>query len=83
VHVRSGAPEALRAALLRPGVDVRALEPGLLEVHGLSGRQIGEAALEEGIVLDELIPQQASLEDAFMALTGESVDYRALAEEVA
>ena len=79
VHVRSEAAETLRGALVRPGVDVRALDPGLLEVHGLTGRQIGEIALEEGIVLDELTPQQASLEDAFMALTGDAVDYRAAA----
>src|SRR4051794_6573769 len=63
VHVRSDSAEELRAALTRPGVDVRALEPGRLEVHGLTSRQIGEIALEERIVLDELVPQQASLED--------------------
>jgi ABC-2 type transport system ATP-binding protein len=79
VHVRSAAAEALRGALVRPGVEVRALDPGRLEVHGLTGREIGEIALEEGIVLDELTPQQASLEDAFMALTGDAVDFRAAA----
>jgi ABC-2 type transport system ATP-binding protein len=77
VHVRSESAEALRGALRRPGVDMRMLEPGWLEVHGLTSRQIGEIALEERIVLDELTPQQASLEDAFMALTGRAVDYRA------
>jgi ABC-2 type transport system ATP-binding protein len=77
VHVRSDAAEALRSALERPGVEVRALEPGRLEVHGLTSRQIGEIALEERIVLDELTPRQATLEDAFMALTGQAVDYRA------
>jgi ABC-2 type transport system ATP-binding protein len=77
VHVRSDSAEELRAALERPGVGVRALERGRLEVHGLTSREIGEIALDERIVLDELTPQQASLEDAFMALTGEAVDYRA------
>ena len=77
VHVRSESAEQLRGVLERPGVEVRALAPGRLEVHGLRSRQIGEIALEERIVLDELIPQQASLEDAFMALTGQAVDYRA------
>jgi ABC-2 type transport system ATP-binding protein len=77
VHVRSESAEALRSALQRPGADVRMLEPGRLEVHGLTSRQIGEIALEERIVLDELTPQQASLEDAFMALTGGAVDFRA------
>jgi ABC-2 type transport system ATP-binding protein len=88
VLVRSESTERLRGALAGPGVRVDALGPGQLEVHGLSGRRIGEVALEEGIVLDELTPRQATLEDAFMALTGESVDFRAasvplVGEEVA
>jgi ABC-2 type transport system ATP-binding protein len=78
VFVRTAPSEAsLRDALARPGVRIDALGPGQLEVHGLSSRQIGEIALEAGIVLEELTPRQASLEDAFMALTGESVDFRA------
>jgi ABC-2 type transport system ATP-binding protein len=85
VLVRSESAEVLRGVLDRPGVRIDAVGPGQLEVHGLSGRQIGQVALEEGIVLDELTPRQATLEDAFMALTGESVDYRAplVGEEVA
>ena len=77
VHVRS--PEALELedVLRRQGVDVRRVGEGLLEVSGLSGRQIGEAALQARIVLCELTPQQASLEQAFISLTGESVEYRA------
>ena len=41
--------------------------------------QIGEIALREGVALEELTPRQASLEDAFMALTGDSVDFHAVA----
>ena len=33
--------------------------------------------LREGVALEELTPRQASLEDAFMALTGDSVDFHA------
>jgi ABC-2 type transport system ATP-binding protein len=47
------------------------------EVHGLAAEAIGDAALVSGIVLHELSPRQASLEDAFMELTGESIEYRA------
>jgi len=54
---------------------------GLLEVSGLTGEQIGELALEARIVISELTPLQASLEEAFMSLTGESVEYRASAGE--
>ena len=73
-----------RAARRRwPGAsaEVQSIEEGLLEVSGLTGEQIGEIALEARIVISELTPQQASLEEAFMSLTGESVEYRASAGE--
>jgi ABC-2 type transport system ATP-binding protein len=37
---------------------------------------IGDLALAEGVALHELAPQSASLEEAFMELTDESVEYR-------
>ena len=77
VHVRSPETLELEDALRRQGVNVKRAGEGLLEVNGLSGRQIGEAALRARIVLSELTPQQASLEQAFISLTGESVEYRA------
>jgi len=77
VLVRSARSEVLQRALARPGVVIEPLGSELLEVHGLSGRQIGEVALREGVALDELTPRQATLEDAFMALTGDSVDFHA------
>jgi len=58
-------------------VVVRTLDDGAFEVHGLSAREIGEAALRAGVALHELTPQQATLEDAFMALTDGAVDFRA------
>jgi ABC-2 type transport system ATP-binding protein len=50
---------------------------GTLEVDGSKAEQIGELAARHGIVLHELSPQQASLEEAFMQLTAESVEYHA------
>jgi len=47
----------------------------VLEVDGLSAQQVGEAAAENGIVLHELAPQQASLEEAFMELTRDAVEF--------
>ena len=49
---------------------------GELEVTGLTAAQIGDAANEAGIALHELTPQQASLEEAFMTLTREEVEYK-------
>jgi ABC-2 type transport system ATP-binding protein len=38
---------------------------------------VGEVAFGAGIILDELTPQRASLEQAFMEMTKDSVDYAA------
>jgi ABC-2 type transport system ATP-binding protein len=77
VIVRS--PEATRLAelLSRPEVAITAKEPTLLEVHGLSAPEIGAAAAAAGVVLHELTPLSASLEEAFMELTKDDVEYHA------
>jgi ABC-2 type transport system ATP-binding protein len=77
VHVRAPDTAALADALAGPGVTIDRLGSELLAVHGLSSRAIGEAAARESLVLHELTPQQATLEEAFMALTGDSVEYHA------
>jgi ABC-2 type transport system ATP-binding protein len=77
VHVRSPQGEDLRRLLGGPGVDVTSLEAGLLEVRGLTAEQIGESAAANQIVLHELTPHQASLEEAFMVLTHEETEFKA------
>jgi ABC-2 type transport system ATP-binding protein len=77
VRVRSPQAAELARLLAGPEVTVEALEPGLLDVRGLRAQQIGEAAAANGLVLHELTPQQASLEEAFMVLTREDVEYQA------
>jgi ABC-2 type transport system ATP-binding protein len=79
VVVRSPQIEALRGHLVGADVTVVALEPGLVEVHGLTAQQIGEAAARHKIVLHELTPQQASLEEAFMDLTRDDVEFKTAA----
>jgi ABC-2 type transport system ATP-binding protein len=78
VLVRTPQAEELRRALAAAQATVDSPERGLLEVHGLTSAEVGTVAAREGIVLHELIPQTASLEDAFMRLTGDSVEYHAL-----
>ncbi|MGA8746556.1 MAG: ATP-binding cassette domain-containing protein [Solirubrobacterales bacterium] len=75
VRVRS--PQATRLAelLAGAGVAIEALEPSVIEVRGIDSEQIGATAAESDIVLYELTPQQASLEEAFMELTGDAVEY--------
>jgi ABC-2 type transport system ATP-binding protein len=50
---------------------------GALVVEGLNAPAIGELAARERLVLHELTPQRASLEEAFMELTRDSVEYGA------
>jgi ABC-2 type transport system ATP-binding protein len=81
VLVRSPELERLRTELVGPGVSFEAGERGGLEVHGLTTEQVGNAAGAAGIVLHELTPQQASLEEAFMNLTRDDVEFAAELEE--
>jgi ABC-2 type transport system ATP-binding protein len=84
VRVRSPQVAELRALLAGPDVGVVDVEQGVIEVAGLTAEQIGDLAAEHGLRLHELTPQQASLEEAFMELTRDDLEYRAsLAEEVA
>jgi ABC-2 type transport system ATP-binding protein len=77
VHVRSPQAAELEAQLTGPDVTVTGLAEGLLEVRGLTAAQIGAAAAANRLVLHELTPQQASLEEAFMTLTREEVEFKA------
>jgi ABC-2 type transport system ATP-binding protein len=81
VHVRSTQAGELAGVLAQRAGQVQHIDGELLEVSGLTGQQIGEIALQAGIVICELTPQQASLEEAFMSITGESVEYRASVDE--
>jgi ABC-2 type transport system ATP-binding protein len=82
VRVRSPQAKKLRELVLGPGITVTSSSPGVLEVSGATAERIGEVAAAHGLVLHELTPQQASLEEAFMELTREEVEFKAL-EEVA
>ena len=48
-----------------------------MQVTGLTSAEIGHRASAAGVVLFELSPITASLEEAFMALTHDAVEYRA------
>ena len=74
--VRTPQAEQLASAVESRGALVRTLEPGLLEVSGLAAAQVGETALAAGVVLHELTPISASLEEAYLALTQDEVEYR-------
>ena len=76
VRVRTLQPEELREAMRPSGATVVQEEDGALSVSGLSAQEIGDIAFDRRLALHELSPQLASLEEAFMELTQDSVEYR-------
>ncbi|MFG2316745.1 MULTISPECIES: ABC transporter ATP-binding protein [Streptomyces] len=77
VRIRTPQREQLLDALHGAGVAVVEAGEGVLEVDGDKSEAVGELAARQQIVLHELSPQRASLEEAFMQLTAESVEYHA------
>jgi ABC-2 type transport system ATP-binding protein len=75
VFVRSPQADRLRQLLTGPGVTVTSAAAGQLDVVGLTSDHIGDVAAANAIAVHELTPQQASLEEAFMALTRDAVEY--------
>ncbi|WP_191094986.1 ABC transporter ATP-binding protein [Streptomyces kanamyceticus] len=77
VTVRTPDAAGLTAALTAEGAAVRPVQDGALSVTGLPAARIGELACRGGVPLHELSPRTASLEEAFMELTADSVEYTA------
>ncbi len=78
VRVRTPQATQLRELVLGPDVSVVSDEAGVLEVQGLTSEAVGEIAAANGIVLHELVPMQASLEEAFMELTRDDVEFKSI-----
>ncbi len=76
VTVRTPEATRLRELLLGPDVTVTTEHPDVLGVDGLTAEHIGTIAWQQQIPIFELTVQQASLEEAFMTLTNDSVEYR-------
>jgi ABC-2 type transport system ATP-binding protein len=92
VHVRSPQAAELAARLREAGATVRAgstspaaaapvpgagTGPDVIEITGMDSAEVGRLAAAHGIALSELTPVRASLEEAFMELTRDSVEYQA------
>jgi len=75
VLVRTPDAGKLTAGLAEEGAEISKAEDGALIVLGLEAPRIGELAAAAQIVLHELTPQRASLEEAFMELTSDSVEF--------
>ncbi|TWP52916.1 ABC transporter ATP-binding protein [Lentzea tibetensis] len=77
VKVRSPQLGALGPLLVDKGFTVRDNGDTSLSVSGATSDQIGDIVAANGFVLHELSPQRGSLEEAFMQLTGDAVEYHA------
>jgi ABC-2 type transport system ATP-binding protein len=77
VRVRTPSADQLVRAVGAKGATAGTGDDGSIEVRGMSAEQIGDLAFSEGIRLHELATVRASLEEAFMELTADSVEYRA------
>jgi ABC-2 type transport system ATP-binding protein len=75
VRVRSPRATELRDLLVHHGASVTSEEPSVLQVSGLAVETISELASRAGLALHELTPQRASLEQAYMELTREAVEF--------
>jgi ABC-2 type transport system ATP-binding protein len=76
VRVRTPQPELLAKAVAADGGS-SSFADGALTVQGLNAAQVGDLAFDSGVRLHELAVVRASLEAAFMELTGDSVEYHA------
>jgi ABC-2 type transport system ATP-binding protein len=76
VTVRTPSVAELRSLLLGPDITVSSDGSDVLQVRGLTAEQIGLAAWQARLPVFELTTQRASLEEAFMQLTDDSIDFR-------
>jgi ABC-2 type transport system ATP-binding protein len=76
VHVRSPRAETLATLLREQGHTVTgAAGDGALRVTGTTTDRVGELAAAHGLVLHELTAERGSLEEAFMEITGQDVEF--------
>ncbi len=76
VRVRSPQAAELAALVSADGATVAVPEPGTLELAGIAAERVGEIACAHRLVLHELSPRSATLEEAYMSLTQDAVEYR-------
>ena len=77
VRVRTPSADQLVLAVAAKGGTATADGDGTLLVRGMAADAVGDIAFEQGIRLHELTATHASLEEAFMALTADSVEFHA------
>jgi ABC-2 type transport system ATP-binding protein len=81
VRVRTPEAARLRDLLVGPEVSVTSEGHGVLVVHGATTEQVGDLACAHQIPVHELVAESASLEEAFMELTADAVEFHGHADD--
>ncbi|NYF15560.1 ABC-2 type transport system ATP-binding protein [Microbacterium sp. AK009] len=76
LRVRSPQASLLAELVAAPDVTITRSESGLLEITGVDAPAVGDLAAAHGVAIHELTPLNASLEEAYMDLTADAVEYR-------
>jgi ABC-2 type transport system ATP-binding protein len=76
VRVRTPSTDELAGALLRRALHVHPTGDGDLLVDGATTETVGDIALEAGVAVHRLAEEHSSLEQVYLDLTGDSVQYR-------
>ena len=76
VRVRTPSTDELAGALLRRALHVHPTGDGDLLVDGATAETVGDIALEAGVAVHRLAEEHSSLEQVYLDLTGDSVQYR-------
>ena len=82
-HVRAEQLDDLVGLMRRDGVEIVSADRGSVSVSGLDATEIGVIARDNNIALTSLIPEQRSLEDVFMSLTADAVQYHGSSPAIA
>jgi ABC-2 type transport system ATP-binding protein len=80
VRVRTPDTGLLAGALLRSGLRVQPTGDGELLVEGATAETVGDTALRIGAAVHRLAEERSSLEQVYLDLTGDSVQYRVVSE---
>jgi ABC-2 type transport system ATP-binding protein len=82
VRVRTTARLEATAVLAAAGATVAVTDVDLLTISGLTSQQIVGLLSESSVPFDEISTHRATLEEAYMELTRDAVEYRAESEPV-
>ena len=83
VRLRTSEPAQATTVLREAGATVIATGPDTLAVSGLASQRVVELLGQHGVAFAEVSVQRATLEQAYMELTSETVEFRAAAAEEA